>query len=199
MRRTALLMLILLLSGCAAGGSVPAEEAELYREKALAASVRVYENVTPDQALQAAETVLTLADPQDMSITRKKHGIAGTREFFRYLVVTAAAGTDYWTVNAVPAENGTRVQAIATGKEAYVLGPQTGAEPVADNSILQEDMVLSQALYTLFFERLDYLLGRSATWPDCKAAAKTTAERGLLGDIDMLCGRGTADKLPSDQ
>ncbi|MFV0422779.1 hypothetical protein [Oleidesulfovibrio sp.] len=196
MKKMLLLTLLLLLSGCAAGGNIPNGQEELYTQKALGASQKVYTDVTQEQVLQAAEKILLLADPEDTIVSQRRDGISAKREFFRYLILSASTGTDYWTVAAKQTTSGIAVQVAATAEQAYVLGPESGSRPVADNSILEKDIIASEALYSLFYERLDYLLGKKKQWLDCSAAKDVMKKKQWLGDIDLLCGRGTSDARP---
>lgn len=47
--------------------------------------------------------------------------------------------------------------------------------------------MLPLALYFIFFQRLDYLLGKTNKWLDCEEAKKIIEEENILGDIDCLC------------
>ncbi len=147
--RSCILLLAFALAGCA-----PYSIPQLSRDEWIALKTRTYPGVPVTAAYDAAERILRLADPKDVTAS---YDAAGRLRLVRaWMIYTGVAfvgvrtGQDVWLVEAVPAADGTQITVTASGD----LG-------VPDDP----------ALYRLFWARMDYLLGRTATWTTCEDAA----------------------------
>jgi hypothetical protein len=53
--------------------------------------------------------------------------------------------------------------------------------------------VAGTALYDLFWNRVEYLLGLNNTWMDCKSADQRVRRNEAWGDISALCSSFNGD------
>lgn len=176
------LALLSVLSGCVA------PHPPMTRAEYLDTVTRTYADTTPDQVLTATEKLMRLADGNDFQISHSADGLRAARNWLIYAVIAMANGTDYWDVKATPSPAGTVVQVqvstqgsatgvIATGQGNYApLTTVGGGNPVPGN-----------AIYDVFFARLDFLLGRREDWMTCDVANDRVEKKIVWGDNSALC------------
>gem|GEM_PF-6919251 len=111
------------------------------------------------------------------------------RAWMLYLVLSVAMGEDNWKITATPITEGTRVDV------AHWIGPQgAGIIPIMTGGGGESDYTLHGELYTLFHERLAYMLGDRDDWVSCKAAmAKVNSDVKSQEPLHALCAF-TTDK-----
>ena len=51
----------------------------------------------------------------------------------------------------------------------------------------EKELLRREALYSVFFKRLDYLLGLTDEWFDCKRVKKYVEDNNLKGWVDPFC------------
>jgi hypothetical protein len=165
---------------------------------------RVYEGATTDQALQAADEILRLAD-KDFRVTRQAGTLTATRYYALFAGISTQYGYDHWLVTATPVDKGSvdkgvdvQVQ-ISRDADADVLMPIIGGSGVVGGTVANTSPpgkpVTARFPYRLFFARMDYLLRRSSEWLTCsEAAARLPGEPEA--DTGALCGRGFDDRRP---
>ena len=183
---TSILIIFMVFTfGCAKKMLTP-EQAATERERQIRMTTRTYEGKSPKDILLAADRIFRL-DDSDYQIKHSEDSLQAQRNWFVYMVIAAASGVDTWIIQATPTENGTKVVAqCATQGQSIVpmstmgLNGQVGA--TAGTSPTLAGLVTSQALYDLFYARMDYLLGKSEKWVTCKEA-KTM----FHGITDPLC------------
>lgn len=179
------------LSGCAA------QHLPMTREEYLATTTRFYPGKTKEDIFKAAEKLFTLSDGKDYSFTHTEASLEAARKWSIYLVLTASFGQDNWRVTAKDTEQGVKasVQAstqfqalqpmmVANGmnSDAYVTtGPLAGS-PVKGN-----------ALYNLFWARMNYLLGERSDWMTCEQSDRNVKEGKEWGSNEALCNSFNVD------
>ncbi|WP_158673476.1 hypothetical protein [Bosea sp. FBZP-16] len=174
MKMIGVAVLTALLSGCAS----PQLET---RDQWLAESQRTYADRDPEQVIRAAEAVLTSADPGDVTFAHTNEGFTATRVWSVYMVLAAVAGTDTFEFKATPSPQGThtslRVHQKARGSDGNAA----------------EGAVSMTATYRLFYNWLDYALGKGDEWITCdQAEAKLKiANAGLANG---LCAPGITSR-----
>jgi len=172
------LIVIVGIGGCATKSKVSEEEMQ-------AAMTRTYEGVTSDQVMQASEKLLKLVDESRFKFKRTDNQLTATREGQLQTGVGKAHVTAVWLVTTqkkgksaiVTIEAGWKREALSTGLTSKVKKPE------------------GTAVYKLFFNRLDNLLGQSNEWMTCEGMQKAIQLGEASGDIRMLCAYAE-DKLP---
>ena len=181
-----LFMVCAVLSACAPKKQLTPEEAETERERQIQMVTRVYEGKTQKDVLMAADRIFRL-DDSDYMVSHGETSMVAKRNWMLYLVLTAAFGTDTWTVETFPEGNGTKVITRHSG-QAQGLSP---TPTVGFNGQMGMTATTGPAMqgistwagpYRLFYERMDYLLGKRQDWIRCK-----DAKEGYEGNLDPLC------------
>jgi len=151
------------------------------RDDFLAEATRTYPGESRERVIKAAEIVLKISDPSDFEFRYNINGFTGLRRYVIYAVITAVAGREKWEFQTDDTASGLRasVSISEAGSASGSYGQQTPYEGV----------MASAPLYRLFWNRVDYMLGRRLDWVSCADAAKelaasNTNELALGG----LCG-----------
>lgn len=139
-----------------------ATHAPLTRDESLALTTRTYSGVVKQQALDEIERLFRLADGNDFRLAHSDTGFRATRGH--------AAAESWWDVRADPVESGVKLVVI-----------NGGWAPAGS--------IDGNATYSLFWERLDYLLGKLAHWITCAEAQDRArhADYALWGSLAPLC------------
>lgn len=185
-------ILLAFMSGCAA------PRPQMSRTEWLAMTQRDYVGVTKDQALEAAEKLLRLADGDDFQITHTEEGLSATRNWLAYLVIAAASGTDFWAIKATPIKEGVRVSMqVNTQSQAVSPMATTGNNWTATTMPMSGSPVTGTAIYDVFWARLDYLLGKTTQWMTCETADERVSKKITWGNNEALCnGFNMKDENP---
>ena len=186
----------IILTGCAEQKIMTPEEIAAERSRQLEMITRCYPDKKTNEILVAADNVFRLAD-DDYKISHAPTSLSAQRNWILYLVITAAFGTDTWTVTTEPLPNGgTKVMVTHSGQGSSMFaGPVanpsggTGVSAVTTPSL--QNITTSPAIYDLFYARLDYFLEKRSDWIDCKQAKEIFTD----GFLDPLCTVAT-DRTP---
>lgn len=163
-RLTALLLAVVTLSACAAQRPPSREEILELRRAADTARVQVYA-APPERTLAAAARVLEESDSDYTPMAQTDNSTSYRRVWVLYMVLAGAIGQDNWKITATTVAEGTRVEAV------HWPGPQGGGIiPVMTGGGSETDYTTQPTLYTLFHERLAYMLGERDDWVSCKTA-----------------------------
>lgn len=180
-------------AGCAAP--------QLTREQWIAATTRTLDSATKEEVIAAAERVLRLADGDDFVIVHTDAGFQATRRWSIFVVIAAENGTDHWTFEA--RESGGSVKASVTVSK--VSGGTMGVSPTTSPGIYSTmtvpgsgALVNGPAAYELFWERVNYLLGRQTAWPTCSIADARAQAGRTWGDNSVLCNAFNVKDLMPD-
>jgi hypothetical protein len=156
MRWPAVAFLVAILSGCAAPHQVRD------RDDYLAEATRVYPGESRERVLKAAETVLKLSDPTDFEFRYTLTGFTGLRRYFIYAVIASANGREKWDF---------LTEQDPAGLRASVSISEEGTASGGYSANRYEGAMASVPLYRLFWNRVDYMLGRRPDWVTCADAA----------------------------
>lgn len=183
MRIVAIIICSLLLSSCVS------TKPPLSRDEWLRMTTRTYEGVTKEQVLTAAERLFRLADGNDFMIAHSEEGFVASRNWSVYLVLAASFGTDVWQLRAAEyGTTGTKVSVSVSTQVGTVGAVATGSGGAAPMTTpAAGGAVNGTAIYELFWARMDYLLGRSPVWMDCRAANHQVSTGVVWGDNSALC------------
>ncbi|AHZ83854.1 hypothetical protein EP01_02680 [Bdellovibrio bacteriovorus] len=165
------------------------------RDEYLKTTTRVYNHVDKDKLIASIEGVFTLSDPNDIQVVHSPNGIRITRPWFIYMVLAAAQGTDNWIFDLTEDGDGYKVTAFVGTAQSNINGYVAGADSGTVTTVNAGTPVAGNAVYEVFWARLDYLLGRTEIWADCKTAE---ANKDLHGALDALCGVTNKNSYPSN-
>ncbi|MDR0666311.1 MAG: hypothetical protein LBF71_02755 [Campylobacteraceae bacterium] len=149
------------------------------------ATVRIYENIPKDEILKAGEKVLTLAY-DGFKFEYANNTLLAARDWISFGFLSAAAGTDYWEVAVNDNDSTVSISLKREASPGLLIGSG-------------KDDVLGKYIYELFFERLDYLLGKTDKWTTCKEAKvkmKEDRDKKIEHDLVALCGPASKDDMP---
>lgn len=191
MKRLAVSILaVLALSACAGQRPPTREELLEIRKNVDTIRTRVYAE-TPDRVLAAAARVFEESDTDYRPMGQTENSTAYRRDWLLYMVIAVMVGQDNWKVTATPVANGTSVEVI------HWQGPQGGGFlPITSGGGSETDYTIYPSLYTLFHERLAYMLGDRDDWVSCKTAEarlKDNPDRQRVDPLHALCSL-TTDK-----
>lgn len=190
MKRTiSTIAVIATLSGCASAPKGPQSRAEWEAQH-----VRTYEGKTATEIQDAAEKLLKLSD-KDFTFSYPDGRLVAQRNWSIFMLIGAAGGTDYWTIETAESESGTKATVqITRNQSAMAVGAVAGGPgyvPVTSSTPGQP--VVQPAPYELFWKRMDYLLGISQEWVTCKQFKPTIKGTKQAGAIEVLCQTFTSD------
>lgn len=174
MKIAALTACAITLSGCAA----PHLQT---RDQWLRESQRTYEDRDPEQVIRAAEAVLTAVDPGDVTFAHSADGFTARRRWVVYVVIASAVGEDVYEFKAVQTAEGTR---------ASIRIEQRGQ---ASDGRVSDDSITMTTSYKLFFNWLDYALGKRDRWITCDQAG-AVFNTDFAGSSPGMCAPGITSR-----
>lgn len=191
---TLISLILLLFIGCTSQKYLTREESLALRNKQIEDTTRIYSDVSKDDVLIAVDSIFRLADGNDFKITHTENAIIGERQWLVYLVFAAAFGQDRWIVATEENQKDKTVKVVVrvTSLSSPVV-PMVGTtnSDVRTGSVLAlpgvESTIPGDALYYIFFHRLEYLLGKRNQWLDCAEANNIIKKAHLTGSIECLC------------
>ncbi len=164
-------VIVSILSGCAIQ-----PPNQLSRSEWVAESQRTYK-VTPDEVIEAAERVFKLSDGNDYRFQPHDNGIVATRGWSYYLVFAAGFGSTKWKIDTIEKEPGnTLAKADTSVQHSMVFGPSSGYDPIPGN-----------AIYRIFWSRMDWMLGLRKDWPTCEQSERRLESGQDWGNLDQMC------------
>lgn len=139
---------------------------------------REYIGESPERVIGASQVVLKLSDPDDFKFINNLNGFTGLRSYSYYAVFAAVSGTEKWEFQTQPTAGAVKASIAISDASAAgnKYGTSVGERPMA-----------SVALYRLFWNRVDYMLGRRSDWVTCDQAKAEVAAQGKSG-VDALSG-----------
>lgn len=168
--------ILLPLAIAACGATIPLWSKD-YR---TAATTRTYA-APPAQVLAAAREVVQLSGgPRDVQIADVPGGIDAHRYHQGFVALTPITDDYRFRVTATP-DGKTTAVVLTISADRSNFGGYEGSD---FSSLLSGAQVQVADPYTLFFARMDYLLGKRSDWVSC-AAAPTTL--GVSIALDPLC------------
>lgn len=189
-----IMIAIFMLTGCATSKPLSRAESLAVRNKQIEDTTRVYTGITKEEVLIAVDRLFRLADGDDFKITHAENAIIGERRWLIYLVFAAAFGQDRWVVAAEenPVDKTVKVivRISSVGSPIVPMVTPSGTGSTSTSAIALpgvESTITGDALYYIFFKRLDYLLRKSDMWLDCAEAADVIKNSGLTGSVECLC------------
>lgn len=175
--------LIVFMSGCAGTQSLSMSQ---YHDLTNV----TYPEHSTVEVKRAARRVLTLADDRFKINTSDKR-INAERWLKQMAPSEAVYRTDQWYLRFHSENGGTQVYLkvntlfYSTGGLGFV-SPETKTESP-----------WGPAVYELFWNRIDYFLGKTDSWTSCSDMKQKIDVSATFGDLNSLCGQGADDHRPS--
>jgi hypothetical protein len=188
-----LLALIILVSfGCVTNRQLTREEWEITAQ-------RKYTNIDKIKLINAAETVMKLADKDDFLFSYTPNGVNGTRKWMMYMLIAVSIGTDYWSFE-VSENKGVSTATLQLSRQA---GDMTAYPSGAGGGIVTSPNIgapaTETASYDLFWRRMDYVLGLSKTWTTCEDEDEIMkTNKNVWGNVSFLCNSLTISNYAPD-
>lgn len=158
--RTALLFFaFLLLSGCAG----PAPKYTLAELSEM--TTRTYQGKTKEEVYAAAAKIFEAADKKNNQITLFGDEFRASRLRYVFFI----PHTFDWRLKVVQQEADVKVSANAVSKMDLI------------------EHIEGAGVYALFFDRLDYLLGKRKDWVTCETAQRAIDAEGRKESLASLC------------
>ncbi|WP_413612881.1 hypothetical protein [Bdellovibrio sp. HCB-110] len=160
-----------------------AHQKQLSRDEWLALTQRNYSGVTKETLIAKAEEVLRLADGDDFKFHHSENGFTASRNWLVYIVIGAASGTDVWNFQVEPTTDSWKVKVSVSTTSGNTSATAVGAITTPNQSSTEQ----GNAIYNIFWNRLDYLLGKSTQWMDCRLASRKLSSGEYFGNDEALC------------
>jgi hypothetical protein len=179
-------IVFMLAASCAGRKQLTPEEAEAERERQIQMVTRVYEGKSQKDVLMAADRIFRL-DDSDYVISHAETSLVAKRNWMLYMVLATAFGTDTWAIETFQEGNATKVITRHSGQsQSMVPTPTMGFNGqmgmTGSTGPAMQGMSTWSGPYRLFYERMDYLLGKRTDWVRCR-----DAKEGYEGNLDPLC------------
>lgn len=190
----AILLISFVLTGCATRQTMG-------RDEFINTTTRSYSNVSEREFYNAAERLFRLSDEDDYEFAYPgEHAMVAQRDWLIYVVLAFAQGTHTWQIETEPTENGVNATAYVSLRSSTVTGtPTGGGGATTHTSPTMQNIVNTPAVYELFWTRMDYLLGKSESWPTCSDWQSRIDSGDTYGLIEPLClAANTDDLLPKE-
>lgn len=170
-----------------------------------------YAGVTRDKLAKAAENVLYLMDPTNAKIVRQDDAVVNYRYYSDKIRDKYISGYDTWVVSIKEQKNKSFDVAVMVGiAQDFGTSAHSSVQPKTPAQMFFKINALDEAESMLFFERLDYFLGKNPVWRSCENIQTWVNEnkyRGMFqdtavsnsGDLPFICGHnwyGIEDKKP---
>jgi len=179
------LLTLMLIIGC----SSPT----MSRKDFLKTTSRIYEKTSKEEILSNVEKVLKLAD-NDFTFVHTEDGFIATRKFTIFLLIAASVGRDEWIIKVKEIEKDKfRISTLVSTSGSNVGGYASSGDTGVVTSPTTKDYIQGNALYNLFYGRLDYFQKSSKTWITCDQFNKIMKTKKLWGKIEPLCQAFTID------
>ena len=192
----AFVTLLLLLSGCANKPQKTLEELNQSQAINKAASVRVYQNKSPEEVRKAAHQVLYLMDPNDIQFDIQGNKLLALRKSMFYGILSFTIGRDWYEIETVKIANGSTTTSFTFAVETSggALGSISFSDQFKSNiPISAHD---NPEDFNLFFDQLEYFLGTKKEWTTCEMAKARQVNKG---QFLRLCGSlGLENYSPTD-
>jgi len=154
-----------------------------------AEQTRFYPGDTKERVIRAAEAVLRHSDPGKFEFTRRFDGITGIRRFSVHVIGDMRPGTaeDKWEFSVDDPAPG-RIRAVVSVSRSGMPTTVYSADPIESPNV-------SVALYQLFWNRVQYVLGERPDWISCERNLVELSKKGVNSlAVSGLCGPTSAGK-----
>lgn len=168
------------------------------RTEWLSVTTREFQGKSKEEVISAAQKLLRLADGDDFHIAHTDNGFHASRRWTAYMVIAAEFGTDHWLFETTDIPGGVRARVqVSTQSQAATPVATTSGAWTATTGPLMGSPVDGNALYDVFWARMEYLLGYRNEWMTCEVADKRVRADIVWGRNAALCNSfNVADDRP---
>lgn len=174
-------------------------------------ALKNYAGVTKAELAKAVENVLYLMDPTDAKIVRQNDEIINYRYYSDKIKDKYIFGYDTWVVTITEQKNNSFDVAVMVGiAQDFSASAHSSIQPKTPAEMYFKINALDEAESMLFFERIDYFLGKNQNWRSCENIQVWVNENNYQGkfqntavsnsgDLPFICGHnwyGIEDKTP---
>jgi hypothetical protein len=157
------LMLVTVFGGCAQ------KRIDLKQTRWDAVQNQEFEGVTTKQLFEAATEVFKLADGSDFTFEERKNTLIAVRTQIASILVVTGKTTYDWVLET--REEGPKLKAhIGISVLYHLWKNRSGLAQWVDDG--RDSQAGSVATYTLFWDRVKFILGKSTHWPTCEEMNK---------------------------
>lgn len=184
-------------SACVSPKAVSLADLEASRARNLAAATKTYEGRSIEDVRTAAFEVIKLLNPNEMRFDVRSDRLLASQTYLLNLILSGSSGQRWYEVVFSQDATGARVQ-LGLDQEME----QTAIiVPTKKQSFRQDIAVGSNEDFlpnsTLFFERLDYMLGVRTQWPTCSEFEKEHHFTPAYFCGGFVGGIGISDQTPA--
>lgn len=181
----AVTLLLALAAGCA-------HERELSRQEQLAETTRTFPASEKEAVIEAARRVIQAGGGGRLIVADNIDGFVATR-------TGLAVFLDTWTftVRERGAELVASVSVFRNEQSLMLLPTTTPGTFAAGTSPTSSVPIAGSALYRLFWQRVEYALHRSNSWPTCAESRRLIEAGAVGGRTDALCPEAPPSVHPS--
>lgn len=179
-----LVISLLLVAGCATQPSMS-------RADYLGMTTREYPDATAEQVFAAAEAMFEFSAPGTFQFAHHDTGMRATE--------TGMFALFSWSLNVTKMQQGVRVQVGVTGPGVGGLAPTVGTGGAMGFGATPGGAtpIVDRGVYEVFWTRLEYMLGKRASWMTCKQAREHPLGAAPGSAARPLCStRLFSDPLP---
>jgi len=173
-----------------------ASNRQLTREEFLAVGQKTFKDVDKEKLIKAAQEVLTLCDGTDFQFSHTPNGFVGSRRWLIYMVLAAAMGTDFWYFNIEEKQNELKASLYVSTSSGNIGGYYGGNGASTITTPNQGFPIQGTAIYDIFWNRLDYMLGRTNQWMSCDDELDKIRKGETWGNLENFCGGVTVNDDP---
>lgn len=174
-------------------------------------AMRNYAGVTKADLVKAIENVLYLIDPSDAKIVQQNDAVISYRYYAEKIRDNYIAGYDTWVITIKEQKDKSFEVAVMVGTaQDFGSSPNSSVQPKTPAEMYFKINALDEAESMLFFERLDYFLGKNPNWRTCENIQTWVKENNFKGkfqdtavsssgDLPLICGHnwyGIEDRSP---
>ncbi len=158
-----------------------------------AATLHEFAGFTPEQVAKASRQVLTLLDGEDFKFEDTRIGFVGRREWFNFALIAAESGTDQWEFRVGQDAGITKARMeITRTAGGGMITPFGGGYYNQPQTIFN-----GVAVYAIFWERVDYMLGRRQHWTTCDDMRSRIRAKSTWGDLSAMCDGNNKNDTPA--
>lgn len=174
-------------------------------------AIRNYTGCSKQELMHAIKNVLYLMDTKNAKIILQDNAVINYRFYSDTVKNGYIFGYDTWVVNIEEQKDkGFAVSVMVGIAQELTVTPASSLRPKTPDELYFNINALDEAQSALFFERLDYFLGRNPHWRTCENIQSWVKENNYKGkfqdtavtsssDLPFICGHnwyGIEDNSP---
>lgn len=175
-------------------------------------AIRKYTECSKQELMQAIKNVLYLMDTKNAKIIQQDNAVINYRYYADTVNNKYIFGYDTWVINIEEQNDKSFAVSVMVGTAQEInSAPSSSLQPKTPDELYFNINALDEAQSALFFERVEYFLGRNPHWRTCENIQNWVKENNYKGkfqntavtnssDLPFICGHnwyGIEDRDPS--